>query len=288
MSGYNAINNSGEDIPAFSVAEVSGVSDSGGYELYSLIKPSEDNLPAGKLMFTGAAKIPAGKRGMVYSPFDKTCACNGSADDDGYCGAAIDSFSLSASNTGFISQGANGGKVFIRPFGSGSTINRYGVYDYFNHTADIGDYGYETDKFQIYKYGTDEETSIPRQGMPTGVLTKNRIFYVESNSEIDCGGISRIDVSVNIYGDDDALLTSEYLYRFSGLYGAVKNLTIRTGDDFACVLRSMPRDSQPIRKISYTFDNLNGHTGQNITVRGQDSGVKNDIGYMVISSTNWT
>ena len=203
IDGYEALNNSGEEIPSYSAVEVTGVSGTGGYELYAVEKPSEDNIAPGKIMFTGAGKIPINKHGRVFSAYDSRAVANGTASDDGYCGVASGSFVLSADKTGFISQGSEGGKLWVRPFSSGIPTP-YFIYDTNVSAIVSGVNEYESSIYEI-KNDLNEPSSfnISRSNTyhmsvyPFNMYAQNKSATIGHNITILQGGLYLFDDSLN-------------------------------------------------------------------------------------------
>jgi hypothetical protein len=107
----------GSEIPPWSALEITAGSAESGRTVYTVTRPTADNLPAGRVLFSGACAIAAGGYGMGYSAFDKAVFCAGTADGTtGYCGVAANSFELSGTNTGFVCPTRGAGRIPVRPF----------------------------------------------------------------------------------------------------------------------------------------------------------------------------
>ena len=111
----------GSEIPPWSALEITAGTAESGRTVYTVTRPTADNLPAGRVLFSGACAIAAGGYGMGYSAFDKAVFCAGTADGTtGYCGVAANSFELSGTNTGFVCPTKSGGRIPVRPVGGGA------------------------------------------------------------------------------------------------------------------------------------------------------------------------
>lgn len=122
MSEYIVKSSFGSAIPPWSAMEITAVSAENGRTIYSVTRPRTNNLPAGKILFSGACGVPANGYGLGYSAFDKVIFSNGTSGDDGYCGVAADSFDLNGTNTGFVSPTTGAGRIAVRPFSVGINI----------------------------------------------------------------------------------------------------------------------------------------------------------------------
>lgn len=164
MSEYIIKNAYGTDVPPWSAVEITGIANESGRSVYTVTRPTVADLPAGKVLFSGACAIPAGGYGIGYSAFDSQVFANGTPDrTTGYCGVAANSFDLSGTQSGFVSPGGSG-KIAVRPF-SGSVFFAYDVslYDFpeIHYTA-----------YEEYAVGKDKD----RMASGTKALTKNIVL----------------------------------------------------------------------------------------------------------------
>ena len=162
----------GSEIPPWSALEITAGTAESGRTVYTVTRPTTDNLPAGRVLFSGACAIAAGGYSMGYSAFDKAVFCAGTADGTtGYCGVAADSFELSGTNTGFVCSTRGAGRIPVRPFSSGSISQAAYIESsmrVFSGTSEV-----VTDLFPL-------RSALKISGTVSGVRTVGITFWIDT------------------------------------------------------------------------------------------------------------
>jgi len=126
---YLVNNTGGEDIPAYSPAEIVGIQ--ADKITMEVDRPTAVSLPPSLVLFTKANSIVAGEDGFMYSTFDVPLESQTAAAGvlgSGY-GTQADSFELIVDGTGFICTGTGVNEAIMRPASSPLPIDVDGPAD---------------------------------------------------------------------------------------------------------------------------------------------------------------